>query len=97
MNKPIRGRGGKRKKRWDSLREAMEAAVDRLEAGFGRWPRPSEVFNLLATDDRTSLVIDANDKYLMWINEAGEEKSSSRKDVADRLGRMKKDRLAVTE
>ncbi len=86
-----------KRKRWDSLHEAMEPAVDRLEAELGRWPLPPEVFNLLATDDRTRLVIDANDEYLMWINDKGEEKSSSLKDVKDRLRRIKIARLAVTE
>ena len=79
----------RKRKRVDSLAEAIEAALEVLSPD-GRLPTPARLFEYLLTQDTTGVVIPGDSKTVFyWIASNGNKKSADFSTIAKRLDRMK--------
>lgn len=79
----------RKRKRVDSLAEAIEAALEVLSPD-GRLPTPARLFEYLLTQDTTGVVIPGDSKTVFyWIASNGNKQSADFSTIAKRLDRMK--------
>jgi hypothetical protein len=80
-----------RAKRPDRLHTAIVAGLKACRNRYGTDPTADALFDWLAEHDDTGTIVDSDDSHLWWKMWDGNSKKVSRKSIANRLPRIKRE------